>query len=266
MAEKRSGIITLTTDFGLQDYYVGAIKGVIYQIYPEAKIVDITHEIPPQDIIRASFVLREIWRVYPPGTVHVAVVDPTVGSGRRIILADFAGQYFLVPDNGILTMIYRISPPQKIHVVANSDLFCKPVSNTFHGRDIFAPVAAHIARGLAIEHVGPPTSVIALLEFPSVAIEPKGLVGSIIYVDRFGNLMSNISADILDRSGLDYRKIKVYIDGNLIGSLRKTFSDVGPSEPVAYINSAGFLEIAINYGRAEGQLGGLSSTVKVVEE
>ncbi len=262
--EKR--IITLTTDFGLSDYYVGAMKGIIYQIAPETILVDITHEVPPQDVLAGAIILREIWRTYPPGTIHVAVIDPGVGSDRKIILVQFANQLFLVPDNGLITLIHQIQPPTQVNLVSNADLFCKPVSATFHGRDIFAPVAAHLAKGISPDQVGPRIEVFKLLDLPGVKISQNRIVGQVIYVDRFGNLMSNISADVLSREKFDFRRINIYVDGNLVGPLARTFSDVEKGKPLCYINSAGFVEIAINEGRADGIIGRKGSNVEIAEK
>jgi hypothetical protein len=245
-------MITLTTDFGWSDYYVGAMKGVIYQIAPESRVVDITHDIPAHDILGGALVLREIWRTFPPGTIHVGVVDPDVGSERAIVLAQYANQFFLVPDNGLITLIHQMYLPSQVNLVTNRNLFCQPVLPTFHGRDIFAPVAAHLAKGMKPDQVGPRTELICLVDIPVAHPNEQGvLVGSVIHIDRFGNLVTNISPEQLRFHANAGWDTDVYFNGMAIGPIQKTFSDVQPDELVAYIGSAGLLEIAVNRGRAE---------------
>jgi len=245
-------IITLTTDFGWSDYFVGAMKGIIYQIAPVTTVVDITHDIQPHDILAGALVLREIWRTFPPKTIHVAVVDPGVGSHRPILLARYANQFFLVPDNGIITFIHQSYKPDQVNLVANDSLFCQPVSPTFHGRDIFAPVAAHLAKGLNPDQIGPRTEIICLLDIPIPKTTPEGnIAGSIIHVDRYGNLITNITQEQLRRFAGKEKIPNIHLDGTLIGPLRLTFSEVPVNHPLAYIGSAGLLEISVNQARAD---------------
>jgi len=245
-------IITLTTDFGSDDYYVAAMKGVIYQILPSATVVDITHQIPPQQVLPAAFVLREVWRTFPQGTIHAVVVDPGVGSHRAILAGRYAGQVLLVPDNGLLTFVHQTAHPEQINLVSNTSLFCHPVSATFHGRDIFAPVAAHLAKGLSLDAVGPRTATIALLDLPQVRETPDGkLVGQVVYVDHFGNLVTNISQEQLtEHAGLG-RKLEVFIGDQSVGTLLRYYSQIAPGQGCALIGSSGFMEIAVNQGRAD---------------
>lgn len=245
-------MITLTTDYGLSDYYVGAMKGILYQISPQATIVDITHDIPPCDVLSGALVLREIWRTFPPKTIHVAVVDPGVGSDRQIILAQYAQHLFLVPDNGLITLIHQLCKPDQVNLVTNHTLFCQPISNTFHGRDIFAPVAAHLAKGIVPDQVGPRTQTIQLLNIlPARLDNGKELLGTIIHVDRFGNLITNISAEQIQFYYSSGKIPTVAVDQISLGPVRKTFSEVAPGQPLAYLGSAGLLEIAVNRGRAD---------------
>jgi len=246
-------VITLTTDFGWADYYVGAMKGVILQIAPEAVVVDITHDIAPGNILSGALILREIWRAFPAKTIHVAVVDPGVGSERNILLAQYAEQLFLVPDNGLITLIHQTRSVEQINIVSNETLFCKPVSATFHGRDIFAPVAAHLSKGLKPDQVGPRTTFVNLLDVPPARLTAGGsLVGQIIHVDRFGNLVSNISADQLrELANNPTARMQVNVGKMPVGSVGRTFSQAERGKPVAYIGSAGLLEIAVNQGRAD---------------
>ncbi|NLX07443.1 MAG: SAM-dependent chlorinase/fluorinase [Phycisphaerae bacterium] len=258
--------ITLTSDFGLADYHVGAIKGIILQIVPDVRLVDITHEIAPHDVLGGALVLREAWRAFAPGTIHVAIVDPGVGSQRKIILAQYGRQYLLVPDNGLITLIHQISPPERLFVVANEALFCQPVSPTFHGRDVFAPVAAHLARGLKPEQIGPETNLVNLLELPVEHLQDGNkLVGRVIHVDRFGNLVTDLSADELRRFVRKDHVPEVRVANRSMGPIRVTFADVPAGEPVAYIGSAGFLEVAFNQKRADHELSaGKGTAVEVV--
>jgi S-adenosylmethionine hydrolase len=245
-------IITLTTDFGWSDYYVGAMKGIIYQIAPGSTVVDITHDIPPCDVLAGSLVLREIWRAFPPMTIHVGVIDPGVGTDRSIILAKYANQFFLVPDNGCITMIHQMYRPEQVNLVMNDNLFCKPVLPTFHARDIFAPVAAHLAKGIDADLVGPRTDMLRMLDLPLPTIDERGtLAGRVIHVDHFGNLVSNIDPEGLNRHVSRGGRANVWLGETEIGSIRKTFAEVPMGKPVAYIGSAGLLEVAVNQGRAD---------------
>ncbi len=258
-------IITLTTDFGWSDYYVGAMKGIIYQISPSSTVVDITHEIPPCNVLAGALVLREIWRAFPPRTIHVGVIDPGVGTDRPIILAKYANQFFLVPDNGCITMIHQMYQPEQVNLVTNENLFCRPVLPTFHARDIFAPVAAHLAKGLDADMVGPRTEMLRMLELPRPKDSERGtLQGRVIHVDRFGNLVSNIDPEWLNRHTARGGGVNVRLGDLEIGPIRKTFADVPVGKPVAYIGSAGLLEIAINQGRADQTFhAGLDSEIEV---
>jgi len=260
-------IITLTTDFGWADYYVGAVKGIIYQICPQATVVDVTHEVPPFDVLAGALVLREIWRTFPPKTIHVAVVDPGVGSDRPILMAKYANHFFLVPDNGILTLIHHLCRPEQVNMVTNAGLFCQPVWPTFHARDIFAPVAAHLAKGLNPDQVGPRTDVLRLLDLPEPAPDEQGhLKGRVLHVDRFGNLVTNLSGDLIARTFGRGKNIAVTVNEMPVGPVRRTFADAEPQAPVAYIGSAGLLEIGINQGRAEEVFrAGPHTTVRVEE-
>jgi len=230
--------ITLLTDFGTADYFVGAMKGVILSINPQAVIADITHEIPAQDVAAGAFTLLAAHDTFPAGTIHVAVVDPGVGSARRPIVVRAGEHLFVGPDNGTFTYIYdRHSSFEVIHIT-ETKYFRHPVSNTFHGRDIFAPVAAALSIGVDPSSLGPRISDPVRLSIP---IGPQ-----IIHIDRFGNLITNITRDQLtDGTGLS-------VNGRVISAFRNFFGeDVGePDEPFTIWGSAGFLEIAVNGGSA----------------
>lgn len=249
------GIITLTTDFGLSDSYVGAMKGVILRIAPDARLVDITHLAPPQDIVRASAILQGIVPYYPPETVHVVVIDPGVGSERRPIAVRTAQGFFVGPDNGVFTRVIAdavdAGSPPGIRHLDNPSYWLPAISWTFHGRDIFAPVAAHLASGAAFEDLGPVIDDPVLLSLSSAARRPDGSIrGRIVSVDHFGNLVSDVPAGWL--AGRSWR---FHIAGRLINGLSPTYAAVAPGEILALIGSSGQLEIAVRNGSAAQQLG-----------
>ena len=235
--------ITLLTDFGTADYFVGAMKGAILSINPQAVIVDITHEIPAQDVAAGAFTLLAAFDTFPEGTVHVAVVDPGVGSQRRPIVVTAGKHLFVGPDNGIFTHIFDRDSSFKAFHITDEKYFRQPVSNTFHGRDIFAPVAAALSTGIDPTFLGPRISDPVRL---SKSMEPQ-----IIHIDRFGNLITNITRDQF-KDGTQLR-----VNGTVIGAFRNFFGEnVGETdEPFAIWGSAGFLEIAINGGSAAQLLG-----------
>lgn len=243
--------ITLTTDFGTRDHYVGAIKGVIRSLAPKAEIIDITHEIGPHDVLHASFVLHGIWPYYPEGTIHLAVVDPGVGSERRIILGRYAGQYVIAPDNGLITFLHRTRRVEEMYVVENRRYFLPQPSSTFHGRDIFAPVAAHLASGVKSRDFGRSTDRVEMLDIPhSAEITGRRIMGRILYVDRFGTLVTNINQQNLLALGIKDRDPEVFVGGQNIGPIRSHFGEVPEGEPLALQGSTGYLEIAVNRGSA----------------
>ncbi len=254
-------IITLTTDFGQGDYYVGAMKGVILGIAPEARLVDLSHQIPPQDVLAAAFVLRHAAGEFPLGTVHLAVVDPGVGTQRRPLALHSRGHLWVGPDNGLFSFVLD-GADSRVHEIARRDLGQPDRSTTFHGRDLFAPLAAHLCRGLALADIGPPvTDPVRLAE--SAPCKSAGrIAGHIVHIDRFGNLVSNIAAADLARwgSGLCIR-----LGDYVLAELCRTYEDVEPGAPLALIGSAGLLEIAVNRGHAARQLGVQRRATLVVE-
>lgn len=259
-------IITLTTDFGTADHYVAAMKGVILSIAPDAKITDITHHVPPQDIAHAAFILRQVWSTFPPGTIHVAVVDPGVGSDRAILLGQYDNRFVIAPDNGLITWIHRDFAAQSLHLVENSQYFLPTLSNTFHGRDILAPVAGHLASGVSPEKFGPRVEndhlqKPHLLELPHRAKrEGDVLSGTVIHIDQFGNLVTNIHADQLLAYG-DASDLEVLVNGHRACLLKKTFSDVAVGEPLAIIGSAGFVELSVRSASAAERFAPLTNVV-----
>ena len=252
-------IITLLTDFGLNDEYVGTMKGVILSVNPSAMIIDITHNIDPHDIIQAAFTIKSSYKFFPKGTVHVTVVDSGVGGSRAIIAIEMAGHIFLAPDNGILTLLIKEGNIDKIIRVDNKKFFLKSVSQTFHGRDIFAPVSAHISSGVEINQIGTPITKndLVKLSIPEPRISDKGeLIGSIVSIDRFGNLITNIDSNCLKNfckpeAG---EKPEIRIGDSKIVGLSKSYENSEFNSPLIIIGSRGYLEIAINCGSAKKYL------------
>ncbi len=256
-------LITLITDYGTRDYYVGALKGVILGIAPDVRIVDVTHEIEPHNVLHAAFVLRQIWPWYPVGTVHLAVVDPGVGSGRRIVLGRYGGRCVIAPDNGLVTFVHRDLPAEAMHVVENRRFFLPDPSITFHGRDLMAPVAAHLANGVKPSEFGPGTDRFEMLPISHGAeVTTEGVRGSVVYVDHFGTFVTNILPEQVAERGGSNRVLEVRVNGKSIGPVRSTFCDVSVGEPIALIGSCGLLEIAVNQGRAVDTFG-LPDTIRI---
>lgn len=260
MADSLPGIVTLTTDFGLSGPYVGAMKGVILSVNPRATIVDITHEVQPQRVEEGCFLLGAAWPHFPSGSVHVAVVDPGVGSERRGLAVATPAGFFVGPDNGVLSAALPDSArprgfrgvakpvrlPQGYVAVAisNPDYVRQPLSQTFHGRDVFAPVAAHLTLGVEVDSFGERVaSVLALPLFRAVRRADGSLAGRVIHVDRFGNLVTNIRA--VDIGGSD---VTVEVAGAVLHGLATTYGD--GDDLVALIGSSGYLEVALPLGSA----------------
>jgi S-adenosylmethionine hydrolase len=236
--------IALLSDFGTRDWFVASMKGVILSINPAAVIVDITHDIPPGDIAAAAFNLLACHSSFPVGTIFVGVVDPGVGS-RRAALAVRAGGYaFIGPDNGLFSLVIDNYYKCEIRSIENRRCFQKEISSTFHGRDIFAPVGAYLSKGLAFGKLGPRLKTIAGLSMPSAARAiKKDIVGSVIYIERFGNAVTNIP------SSLAIQASRIRVKGHTI-PLCGCYSDVAKGKPVAVAGSCGFVEISVNSGNA----------------
>lgn len=246
-------IITLLTDFGTADYFVGAMKGVILSVNPEARVADISHDIPPQDIEAAAFNLLCCYKNFPAGTIHVAVVDPGVGSERKPIAIECAQQFFVGPDNGLFSWICEREETWRAFQLSNDRFFRRPVSNTFHGRDIFAPIAAELSKGLELNELGEAVDEIVRLE----PLEPKRLddgriEGRVIHVDRFGNCITNLRPARLSSSS-EASSWKLTIKDREIGSFVKFFAEDLEADIFCIMGSAGFLEIAAR-NRSAAQL------------
>ena len=246
-------IITLTTDFGFQDHFVAAMKGIILGIAPRAAIVDISHDIPPFEILAGAFVLSEAYRSFPKKTVHVAVVDPGVGTERRPILVEAAGQFFIAPDNGLLSMVYQ-AEKHRVRAIGNRKYWLKDVSRTFHGRDIFAPSAAHLARGASPASFGKTLhDYVQLSAIHPVRQSRSAWTGAVLHVDRFGNLITNFH--IRDYESIRTRPFEITVGLRRVIHLALTFAEGRPEELVAIVGSSGYIEIAVNQGSAAKQLG-----------
>ncbi|HSJ15483.1 MAG TPA: SAM-dependent chlorinase/fluorinase [Longimicrobiales bacterium] len=240
--------ITLLTDFGTADGYVAAIRGVIAGLAPHVLVEDASHEVAPGDLGAAAWALGNYWRFYPPGTIHLVVVDPGVGSDRRALAGRIDEQLFVAPDNGVLTRPLLEGADVRVVAVENRALMRETVAATFHGRDLFAPAAAYLARGVPLEDMGPPVS--DPVRLPELLPErgPGSIRGSVVHIDRFGNLITNIPGSWLIPGA------HVRVGSNDIGPLRSTYADVATGRPLALIGSAGYLEISVRDGSAASRL------------
>lgn len=247
--------IALLTDFGLSDAYVGILKAVIYSIAPKTAVLDLAHELPPYDKIHAGLLLYQAYRYFPKKTAFVVVVDPGVGSARRPLLVQTKDYAFIGPDNGVLTMALEGQKINRIVHLRNEKYFLKPVSSTFHGRDIFAPVAAHLAKGVAAKKFGPETSSLLRLGAFLPEIDRKWIRGRVLSVDRFGSLLTNLRRDLLAKHfpKMDFRVITREGIPALRG-VRKHYAEGASRQPLLLFSSADLLEIAVNQGSAARRL------------
>lgn len=247
-------IITLTTDFGNGSRYVAAMKGVILSINPRVQIVDISHAVPPRDIRAGAITLAETACWFPPGTIHVVVVDPGVGSKRRIVYAEMCGQHFIGPDNGVLSRLAIAHRPVKMFCVEDPQYWNPEVSRTFHGRDIMSPVAARLSLGLAPEKLGPAVQQLVELQWAEVQQVPNRIEGEVIEVDSFGNLITNITRAMLDGVPRGDSVIITCHEHETQG-IFATFSDQPPMTFMAHVGSTGRLELAVVDENASAMLG-----------
>ena len=259
-----SRIITLTTDFGIRDTYVGIMKGVILGINPNVQVVDLTHAIPPQDIYEAAFSIYAAHSYFPRGTIHVIVVDPGVGSDRRAIVCQTDNAFFVCPDNGVLSYLLQSTenearPPVNAVEIQNKAYYLPEVSNTFHGRDIFAPIAAHLSLGIPLEDLGPPVQTLVQLPIQAPELSGNTLTGQIVKIDRFGNAITNISesaiAGLESASTGEISAYEIRIGSVRLNRFNRAYAESGVGKPLAIIGSSGLLEIAINSGNAKESLG-----------
>ncbi len=258
-----SGIITLLSDFGQQDGYVAAMKGVMLGLHPAAQLVDISHEVEPQNIAAAAFLLETHFHYFPAGTIHLAVVDPGVGSERAALACSGEAHFFVAPDNGLLDFCLNFSDLQTVRLT-RKECWRETISSTFHGRDIFAPVAAHLACGEALRDLGEPFALQRKLPRLECKISDNALHGQVAYIDRFGNLISNISEQQL-REFSQNAPVTIWLAGQLIGGLSRNYADARPQVSLALIGSFGFLEISVNLGNAKSKFGAQRGTPIIVE-
>ncbi len=243
-------IITLLTDFGYQDPYVGIMKGVVSTINPDAIILDIAHDVPSFSVRHAAFSLFSYYKYYPKNTVHLVVVDPGVGSNRKAIAAKIDGNYYVLPDNGIITYIWKEGEAKEAYSLENKKYFLLPLSNTFHGRDIFSPVAAYISKGIDIKEFGPKIEKPVLFSIRSAEKRGNKITGEIIYTDKFGNAVANIPRELFDGESAFYvniKKQKIYNFAHFYGEykIKEKFSIFGSTE---------YLELSMNQGSIVDEL------------
>ena len=248
-----SRIITLTTDFGTQDHYVSIMKAVMLGITPAVRLIDISHDIPPQDIMAGAWVIRNTAFEFPKGSIHLVVIDPGVGTDRKPIALKINNQFFVGPDNGIFSLITN-EFKFKAYNLNKPEYWRKDRSRTFHGRDIFSPVAAYLSQGVNLSDMGDPIKELVSYHWAVPIGDRDGIQGWVIHIDRFGNLITNISEQLLEDTA-GRRKVRVYVGNTIIDHMVNTFGDVETGEPAAFIGSSGMLEIGINKGNAAEMLG-----------
>lgn len=240
----RSGVITLLTDFGDRDPYVGIMKGVILGIHPQARPVDLTHQVRPQDVEHAAFLLGTAVEYFPPGTVHLAVVDPGVGSARRALAVQGQKHFYVGPDNGVFSLAWKKDPPMTVREIQPGSMTLPKISATFHGRDLFAPVAAHLCRGTPAEMMGPPARDPVRFDLSANRVEDGRAETAVLHVDVFGNLVT-----ALHRRDVSGRVRAVEVQGREI-PFAATYSEVDAGHPLALWGSSDFLEVSVNRGSA----------------
>ncbi len=241
-------IITFLTDFGTRDAFVGIMKGVILEICPTASLVDLSHEVPPQHILSGALLLRSAVPYFPSGTIHVVVIDPGVGSSRRALVVETRQAYFVGPDNGVLSLAVPESDVVRVIHLTNEQYFLPQRSQTFHGRDVFAPVAAHLARGVAIEQLGVEVPTMERLSLPPVRQQMHGLAGCIIHIDHFGNAITNIAE--ADLRPFPRAALLASIGTVRICGVVASYASVAIGAPALIVNSWGLVEIAVRNGSA----------------
>lgn len=267
--KKQVPVITLLTDFGLQDEYVGVMKGVILSINSNIQLVDITHALTRHDIVQAALIVKSAFRYFPTNSIHVIVVDPGVGGKRKVICCNKDGHFFIAPDNGVLSLVVQDSKVDELRAVTNQAYFLKPVSHTFHGRDIFAPVAAHLSKDLDMSRLGQEIrlSDIVTLDLPAPFLSsPQELVGEILSIDAFGNLMTNIDEETLTRFGHEQglEDVVIHLGGAKIQGVSTSYDSVKTGSPVAVVGSRKLLEIAVNQADARTYFkAGVGQTITV---
>ena len=248
-------IITLTTDYGTDDHLVGVLKGVILKINPDAQIVDITHGVAPFDLLDGAMAIANAYSYFPPRTIHVVVVDPSVGTDRRPLLVSGQNQYFIAPDNGVLSGVYDNEQNFVVRHLTAEHYFLQPVSRTFHGRDIFAAVAGWLSKNWQPASMGEEITDFKRFALPRPK-EADGLVkGVVLKVDSFGNLITNFRSEDLPEGALEKGEIKLQVGSHTVSKLVPTFANGNAGEAIAYVGSSGLVEIGVNKGNASKTLG-----------
>lgn len=247
---KKTSIVALVTDFGVKDNFVGVMKGVISGINPRAQVIDITHEICRYSVRQAAFILWQSFKYFPYETVFLGIVDPGVGSLRLPIAIKSKHYFFVGPDNGILSMAAQSDGINNAVVLQKEKYFCKNISHTFHGRDIFAPVAAYLAGGLPLSKLGKYIDDIQEMPFPLPSVNARTLEGKIVYIDRFGNLITNIKKDILEKF-LQGEKFIAHLNGKPIKRINLFYEQENSKEPFFVVGSFSFLEVCLNQKSAK---------------
>ena len=242
------------TDFGTNDHFVGVMKGVILNINPKVRIVDITHAVSPQDVQGAAFLVDSSYRYFPDGTIHVIAVDPGVGSRRRAIICQTDTAYFVCPDNGVLSYVLGNDTAHRVVALGNANYWLSEVSNTFHGRDIFAPVAAHLSRGISLRKFGDGVNNVVRLPLQIPQVTKTTIAGSVIWVDRFGNLITNLTSDMLESFGMNNGFV-ISAGKAELSELNSAYAESEEGECLAIIGSSGYVEISVNQGSAARILG-----------
>ena len=248
-------IITLTTDYGTNDHLVGTLKGVILKINPDVTIVDITHEVAPYDLLDGALAIASAYRYFPARTIHVVIVDPGVGTERRPLLVSGETQYFVAPDNGVLSLVYEQETALLVRHATAEHYFLQPVSKTFHGRDIFAPVAGWLSKGWQSASMGEEISDYKRFALPKPKAADGVTQGTVLRMDHFGNLLTNFRPDDMPDGALKSGTLKMQVNGKEVKRLVETFAQGEPGEPVALVGSSGFIEIAVNKGNAARVVG-----------
>ena len=248
-------IITLTTDYGTNDHLVGTLKGVILKINPDVTIVDITHHVQQFDALDGAIAIGAAYRYFPARTIHMVIVDPGVGTDRRPLLVTGETQYFIAPDNGVLSLVFEQEPSLTVRHVNAEHYFLQPVSKTFHGRDIFAPVAAWLSKGAQTASMGEEISDYKRFALPKPKTADGTATGTILRADHFGNLLTNFKPEDLPEEVLKTGKLQMHVNGKEVNRLVATFAEGEQGEPVAIIGSSGYIEIAVNKGSAAQAIG-----------
>jgi S-adenosylmethionine hydrolase len=247
-------LVTLTTDFGASDYYVAAMKAVMLSVSDRIRFVDITHDVKPQDLLGGAWILKHSAYLFPEGTVHLAVVDPGVGTDRRPVAFKHRGQVFVGPDNGMFALVSDNEPVDCVELRNQDYWYTSNPSSTFHGRDIFAPVAAHLATGVDLKELGPAVEGLHVSHWALPASDKHGIQGWVVHIDRFGNLMTNIPSELV-REFAHNDNLRIYVGTHILRGLVSTYGSVPEGEIAALIGSSDTLEIAVNKGNAAEMLG-----------